>query len=455
MENNKNVLILGAGPAGLNAAKLLATEGFRVTIVDREIGGNYCRSGSVISNSLLYQSKIFASCSEKMSSLVSGDECSSVNFDFKKSRKLTEQSVTRIRKALNEDIENLDIQFVYGFGKFASENSMTVTSVDGDVEIKFDFCIIATGSSDINPGLSSSVKLLTVSSISELEKVPSKITILGGGFVGCEFATIFRRLGSAVTIIETKNEILRDMDQQVVKKLEEKFKKSGIEILKNTKVDKAEKVGNKYILFLSGGVKLETEEVFVAVGRKSNICCLDLDKAGIKLDENGNLKLTKKMRTTNPNVYAAGDASGGNMLVSWAYTTSEIAADAIIGNKTAKPWETMPRVLYLDPEIAKVGSTEDELKDSEGEYACIKYNITDLEKTLISGAQKGYMKVVYDKDSRKILGCHVIGDGAGQICSMFSLLIQSGITIDKISDYVFNHPTYAEVLNDIASKVKQ
>ncbi|WP_430654683.1 hypothetical protein [Geovibrio thiophilus] len=115
----------------------------------------------------------------------------------------------------------------------------------------------------------------------------------------------------------------------------------------------------------------------------------------------------------------------------------------------------MPKVLYLDPELAKVGFTEDELKDYAGEYACIKYNISDLEKTLISGAQKGYMKVVYDKDTRKILGCHVIGDGAGQICSMFSLLIQSGITIDKISDYVFNHPTYAEVLNDIASKVKQ
>ncbi|QAR33261.1 NAD(P)/FAD-dependent oxidoreductase [Geovibrio thiophilus] len=455
MENNKHVLILGAGPAGLNAAKLLATEGFRVTIVDKEIGGNYCRSGSVISNSLLYQSKIFANCTEKLQTLVSGDECSSVSFDFKKSRKLTEQSVMRIRKALTEDIENLNINFVYGFGKFASESSVAVTSVEGNVEIKFDYCIIATGSSDINPGLSSSVKLLTVSSISDLEKVPSKITILGGGFVGCEFATVFRRLGSAVTIVETKDEILRDMDQQIVKKLEEKFKKSGIEVLKNTKVEKAEKVGSKYILFLSGGVKLETEEVFVAVGRKASICGLDLDKAGIKLEANGNLKLNKKMRTTNANVYAVGDASGGNMLVSWAYTTSEIASDAVIGNKTAKPWETMPKVLYLDPELAKVGFTEDELKDYAGEYACIKYNISDLEKTLISGAQKGYMKVVYDKDTRKILGCHVIGDGAGQICSMFSLLIQSGITIDKISDYVFNHPTYAEVLNDIASKVKQ
>jgi dihydrolipoamide dehydrogenase len=245
------------------------------------------------------------------------------------------------------------------------------------------------------------------------------------------------------------------MDQQVVKKFEERLKKNGTDIIKSTKVEKIEKVGSKHILFLSNGSKIEAEEVFVAVGRKANIANLNLAAAGVELNEKGNIKLDDHMRSTNPKIYVSGDASGGTMLVSWAFRTSEVVTDSIMGVQNIKKLKNMPKVLYLDPEIAKIGHTEEELEDYDGEIACIKYNISDLEKSLISGAMKGYMKVVYDKDTKQILGCHVLSDGAGQICSMFSLLMQSGVTIDKISDYVFNHPTYAEVLNDIATKVKQ
>jgi dihydrolipoamide dehydrogenase len=454
MDQKKKVLVLGAGPAGLNTAKTLASAGFDVTIIDKEMGGNYCRSGSVVSNALLSLSKTYGNCVEKMPAIVSGDECKGQGFDFKKARKLTEQAVGRIKKTLTDGLDDLGIHFLYGYAKFASANSAVVAGLEGNVEISFDYCVIATGSSDMETGINSSIKFLNVGNICELEKVPARVAVLGGGFVGCEFATIFRRLGSHVTIIEAKEDILRDMDPQIVKKFEERLKKLSTDILKNTKVEKVEKVGNKYILFLSSGEKMEAEEVFIAVGRKANIASLDLTKAGIKLDESGKLKLNKKMRTTNPAVYAAGDVSGGNMLVSWAYKTSEAVCDAIMENKASKAWETLPKVLYLDPELAKVGATEEELKDYQGELSTIKYNISDLEKTLISGAQKGYMKLIYDKNTRKILGCHVIGDGAGQICSMFSMMMQSGITIDKISDYVFNHPTYVEVLGDIASKVK-
>ena len=293
MNSDKKVLILGAGPAGLNSARILSLQGFNVTIIDREIGGNYCRAGSIISNALLHQSRVFRNCTEKLPTIT--ESCSCAAFDFKKSRKLTEQAVTRIRKAITEDIENARINFVYGSAKFSSENTVIASTIDGEKEISFDYCVIATGSSEINTGLSSSVKPLNIANINELEKTPARVAVLGGGFVGCEFATIFRRLGSSVTIIEAGEEILRDMDQQVVKKFEERLKKSGTDILTNTKVEKAEKVGSKYILFLSNGVKIETEEIFVAVGRKANICNLNLDKAGVELDEKNNIKLDDHM----------------------------------------------------------------------------------------------------------------------------------------------------------------
>ncbi|WP_022849982.1 dihydrolipoyl dehydrogenase family protein [Limisalsivibrio acetivorans] len=453
-EQRTRVTVIGAGPAGVHCAGSLASKGFDVTIIDREIGGNYCRAGSVISNALLYLTRLYSRFSDKGKNFTKHEGDAEFSFDLKKASKYIEQVVTKLRKTFAEDLEEKSIKFLYGSARFSGKNSITVTTVEGEIEHEFDYCVIATGSCERDPGFTSSKKFMTIQSFLENGVIPSSVTVVGGGFVGCEFATIFRRIGCEVNIIECRENILNEMDTQIAKKFEEKLKKCRINVVKQTRIVNVEKVGNKSIIFLENGQKLESEEIFTAVGRKPCLDGLNINTAGIKLLEDGSVKLTKKLKTTAKNIYVVGDAAADEMLVNWAYRSADIVSEEIAGTGARVSVSDMPKVLYLDPEISRIGITEEQAKEKGIDYSVIKYNYSDLEKSLIQGAQKGYMKVVYDKKTRKIHGCHVIGEGASHIATMFSIIMQSGITIDKISTYVFNHPTYAEVLSDIASKVK-
>lgn len=460
MEKQITTAVIGAGPSGVQTALSLSAAGHKVYLIDKQIGGNYTKSGSAVSNTLLYISYLYNSYKIQSVNFINQEIKSALAFDFSKVKKHVEQVSSKIIKKFVEDIKETDIEFLTGLAEFTSPDSLIVKVVNEEgkeycaKEIRFDYCVIASGSTGKDCGFPNCNKLLNISSILNLNEVPASVAIIGGGFVGTELTAFFKRIGSEVTVIEKGENLLGSFDSQVAKRYEDNCKKNGINIIKNAQVEKVEKIGNKHILFMKEGGKIESEEVFVAVGRVPHVKTLNLSAAGVILEENNKPKLTKSLKSSNPNIYFVGDATGAGMLVNWAYRSSEIAVNAILETGKRFKRNVLPRVLYVDPELAFVGLSEDEAKTAGLDYSVIKYTYSDLEKSMIMGAAKGFLKIVYNNEDRKIIGCHVIGKGAAQIVNTFSILIQSNIKIDKIEDYILNHPAFSEILSDIASKIK-
>jgi len=455
VQNKYDVIVIGAGPAGVNAATQLSNAGFSVLVVSEYIGGGYCFSGSIMSNTALYLSYLYNKFKTRTVNFIDiPEEAVKAPFDFKKSRKYVENISSKIVKAFTDQLSEAGSEFFQGIAKFVSKDKVEIQSrrTGEKHDVEFDKCIVATGSYNPPLEIPSTKKFLYANNIFNLQSVPASVVVIGGGFVGCEYATFFRRLGCDVHIVEKTDRILSTFDPQVTKRLEESFKRNGIKVKKNSKITNVEKVGNKSILFLDDD-KMEAEEIFVAIGRKPAVNNLSLENAGVEMDKSGVI-LDSCFRTTNKNIYLVGDAAGKAMLVNWAYKSSTFVVKHISGVQRKFKYEFMPKVLYIDPEVSSVGFTEQEARRKGFSPLTVKYTYTNLEKSLIIGFNKGLVKVIYDRETKKILGAHIFGKGASELVTAFTLLIQSGIKIDRISEYIFNHPTFAEVLNELGNKVK-
>lgn len=454
VENNYEIVVIGAGPAGIETALKLSEAGRRVLLVDKVIGGNYCAGGSVVSNTLLHVSHLYERFVNKTSNFVDTECNHDFYFDFKKARKYVESVANKVIKGFLEDLESSGVTTLSGFAEFTGKNSIKIISDKEETEVTFDKAVVATGSVNMSANVPSTKKLLDTSNIFDLESTPKSVVVVGGGFIGTEYATFFRRIGCSVILIEKTDRILSSIDAQVVKEFEDQFKKSGVEVIKEVSVDRIEKVGNKTIIFLDNDCKIEGEEVFVSIGRAPNVSKLMPEKAGIKFEKNGYPKLTKKLRTSNPNIYMVGDATGLNMFVNWAYMSADIAAADILEMKRNISPDLCPRILKLDPELASVGMSELAAKESGADFKVIRHSFKNFERSVVQGTIKGYIKIIYASDTKKILGCHAAGSGASELVSTFAMMIQSKIPLSKIEEFVFNHPSFSCVLGDIAGKVK-
>jgi len=451
-----DVVVIGAGPAGVNAATQLARSGMSVLVISEYIGGGYCYSGSIVSNTALYLSYLYNKFKTRTANFIDvSDKLINAPFDFKKSRKYVENISSKIVKAFAEQLEEAGADFFKGKASFSKKDEVEIFNpeTEKNERVTFSKCIIATGSYNPPLEIPSTQKFLYTNNIFNLQNVPASVAIIGGGFVGCEYATFFKRLGCEVCILEKSERILSGFDYQITRRLEDTFKKNGICVRKNANIVNVEKVGNKSIIFMDDDDNMEAEEVFVSIGRKPAIKNLRLEKAGVETNLDGAV-IDNCFRTTNKNIYIVGDATGKNMLVNWAYKSSTFVVNNILGNQKKFKGESLPKVLYIDPEISSVGYTEKQARELGFSPLTVKYTYTNLEKSLIIGFNKGLVKVVYDKETKKILGAHIFGKGASELITAFTLLIQSGIKIDNISEYIFNHPTFAEVLNELGNKVK-
>lgn len=449
-----DIVVIGAGPAGIECAKKLADNGKEVVLIDKHIGGNYCSTGSVISNILLHISYLYERTVNKSSNFVDVECDKQVSFDFKKAKKHVDSVTSKVVKGLTEDLESSGVIFLKGFAVFEDAKTLRITDDKLSYVIGFNKCVLAVGSSNLSSNVPTTKKLIDTSNIFDLVSTPKSVVIVGGGFIGTEFATFFKRIGSHVTIIEKSDRILCTIDRQVIKEYEEQIKKNGIDIIKDVSVQRIEKVGNKTLIFLCNDTKVESEEVFVSVGRKPNIAKLLPDNAGIRLYDNGVPKLTKKLRSSNRDIYIIGDTTGVNMFVNWAYMSAEIAANDILGVEKNVSADFCPRILHLDPQIAAVGINEDEAKSAKLDYKVIRHIYKDFENSIVHGTIKGYIKIIYEDATKRILGCHAVGGGASELVSTFSMMIQSRISLNRLEDFVFNHPTFSGVLGEIAGKIK-
>jgi dihydrolipoamide dehydrogenase len=368
---------------------------------------------------------------------------------------------TNISNSLVKGVEGVlasnGVEIIMGEGKFTSKNQVEVIKEDGTKDIvDFDKAIIATGSEPVIlpiPGIQGE-NILTSSEILSLEKLPESLCIVGGGVIGCEFASLFSRLGVEVTIVEMLPGIVQNMDQEVVQYLDFELRNEGVEILTNSKVEKFNS-GEDFVEITAatpeGEKIIKADKVLLSIGRKSVVDNVGLENIGIEYDRT--IKINKKFQTNIPNIYAIGDCTGGAMLAHAASAQGIAAVENIIKNKSKMDFKTVPYCIYTKPEVASVGMTEEQVKEKGISYSVGKFPLMSNAKALILGETNGLVKFIVDNSTDEILGMHMAGPKATELIVEGALALRLEATIDEILTTIHAHPTVGEALHEAAHGV--
>jgi dihydrolipoamide dehydrogenase len=450
------LLILGGGPGGYVAAIKAAHLGAEVTLVDKKyIGGTCLNVGCIPTKVLLNTTDLYHTIKTDGKNMGILSEKLSVDWEKLMRRK------TNISNSLVKGVEGVlasnGVEIIMGEGKFTSKNQVEVIKEDGTKDIvDFDKAIIATGSEPVIlpiPGIRGE-NILTSSEILSLEKLPESLCIVGGGVIGCEFASLFSKLGVEVTIVEMLPGIVQNMDQEVVQYLDFELRNEGVEILTNSKVEKFNS-GEDFVEITAatpeGEKIIKADKVLLSIGRKSVVDNVGLENIGIEYDRT--IKINKKFQTNIPNIYAIGDCTGGAMLAHAASAQGIAVVENIIKNKSKMDFKTVPYCIYTKPEVASVGMTEEQVKEKGISYSVGKFPLMSNAKALILGETNGLVKFIVDNSTDEILGMHMAGPKATELIVEGALALRLEATIDEILTTIHAHPTVGEALHEAAHGV--
>lgn len=449
------LLIIGAGPGGYVAAIYAAKKGLKVTLVEKdELGGTCLNVGCIPTKALVKSAEV---CRNVMEAKLFGVN---INKDFQINMKQViarkDEVKNKLVSGINALLETNKIKVIDGQGTFLSKDEVAVYGKQ-NYRIRFNDVIIATGSkiSKLNlPGIDLPFVMNSTEALSCIE-LPESITIVGGGVIGMEFAFIYKNLGVEVHVVEFMDRLLTMVDREVSNDIKEISKKAGIKIYTNAKVVKIEQAieGQAVITYKDqdGEHLIISNKVLVAVGREPNLDGLDIEKAGIKLNERGRgISVNKQMRSDAEHIYAIGDVTNIIQLAHVASHQGIIAVDNILGNFKEIMYSAVPNVIFTSPEIATVGLSEDECKEKALDYSISKICFECNGKALTMNQTEGFIKLIKDKSTGKIVGGSIIGPDASTLISTITLGINIGIGDEELTQTIFAHPTTAEVIHEAA-----
>jgi len=443
--NKYDVIVIGGGPAGYKSALKLAGMDKKVCIIDKSskhLGGTCLNQGCIPVKSLLKSAEVYKTA---MNAAEYGVQTGEVSFSLSAVKQKMLKNIELLNNGLAGTIKRAKIEFVEGYGSFVDKNTVAV----GEKQLQADYIIIAAGSvaselPDIKPD---GDRILTSRELLMNEEFPEKLLIIGGGVIGCEFATFYNRLGTAVTIVEPMAELLPNEEEETGKAVKREFKKAGI-VSETSSLVKSLTYEEGRVRAVISGKKVREDSfdlVLLAVGRKPNLSGLELSKAGVQT-ERGHIKVNKYMQTTAENIYSAGDAADGWMLAHSAYDEGMCAAKNIVyGNKYMPERTAVPRVVYCSPEVGAAGLTEEQAADKY-EIEVYKTLFKPNAKALIEGAGEGFVKVISDKKSGVVLGACVVGKSATELIHEFIPVIKNKLTVSDLAGCVHGHPTLSETV---------
>ena len=442
------VIILGGGPAGYVAAIRAAQLGGEVTVVERDrLGGTCLNRGCIPTKALLASVEVLSSSRQgEKFGLKVGD----VSPDFSAMLSRKDKIVEQLVKGVEFLFKSRKINLLKGEGKFLEPKVIEVAKEDGSKErLEGDRIIIATGSEPAKPSLFSfdGEKIITSNEALVLNKIPGSLLIVGAGVIGVEFASIFRELGTEVTIVEMLPQILPTEDEEVVQILEREFKKKRIKVHTGTKIEKVENLESRVRSRLSSGETIESEKVLVAVGRKLN--SEGLDRIGLKI-EKGKVLVNERMETNIPELYAAGDVTGGVLLAHKASAEGIVAAENALGKTLTMDYKVIPSCIFSHPEVASVGLSEKKAKEEGASIKVGKFPFRALGKAQALGRFEGLVKIVADADSDEILGVHIIGPQATDLIAEGALAMRMEATVEDLAKTIHAHPTLSEAMMEAA-----
>ncbi|MFC1808000.1 dihydrolipoyl dehydrogenase [Candidatus Omnitrophota bacterium] len=439
-----DITIIGSGPGGYAAALRCADHGARVCVVEKDLIGGVCLNRGCIPTKSIIQSIKTIHNIKKAAQF--GFKLSEFNIDMAAVLNYKNGVVLKLRSGAETLLKSKRIDIVTGEACFTNKDTIQVN----DQTIKSNKFIIATGSSPIELGSIKfdHKKVLSSDDMLDLNYIPESLVIIGGGYIGCEFASIYSKLGTKVTIIELLDQLIPSSDKELARRLESIFKRGYIDIIKRKKVTSVDSK-DKPVVILEDSTRIDADTVLLSVGRRSNIDGLNLDVPGIEID-NGNIKVNENLQTNIESIYAIGDVTGGYRLAHVATHEGIIAADNMHAKARSLDTSSIPSAIFTIPEIASVGLTEEEAKSKDINYKISKIPFAAVSKAHIAGETEGFIKILFDSDKGRILGAHILGASASELISNFSIAIKNELTVKDLSEVIIAHPTLSEGISDLA-----
>jgi len=445
-QHSTQLLVIGAGPGGYTAAFRAADLGMEVTLVERwpMLGGVCLNVGCIPSKALLHAAKVIDEAAEMAEH---GVVFGKPKINAAKLVDWKNKVVDRLVGGLDQLVKQRKVQVVHGLAKFASANSVLL---DSGETIEFEKCIIAAGSEPaMLPGLPDDRRIVDSTGALELDPLPKRLLVVGGGIIGLEMACVYAALGVDVSVVELTDSLMPGTDKDLLRPFLKIVKDRYKSIMVGTKVTGMRTTTPGIEVSFEGknapaiGVY---DRVLVAVGRRANGDQLDAAKAGVNVDQRGIIEVDKQMRTNVQHIFAIGDLAGGPMLAHKASHEAKVAAEVAAGEKSYFDARAIPSVSYTDPEIAWVGLTETEAKEQGVEYEKSAFPWAASGRALSLGRDEGFTKLLFDKKTGRILGGAIVGPGAGDLISEIGLAIEMSADAADISLTVHPHPTLSETV---------
>lgn len=450
------VVVLGGGPGGYAAAFLAADEGLEVVLVESEsrLGGTCLLRGCIPSKALLHVAKVLGEVHEM--SVDWGVEFGTPKIDVNKVRARKDKVIETLTGGLTQLAKRRNVKIVKARGKF--ENSTTLLlegddpSIPEDRRITFDFCVVATGSVPAMPPAFNigSSRVMDSTGALELADIPEKLLVIGGGYIGLEMGTVYAHLGSKVSVVEWTDGLLPGADRDLVKPLQNRLKKLFEDrIFLNTKVGSVAEIDNQIEVTFEGPGKFGHERfdrVLVSVGRRPVSQGLGLENTRVQVNSLGFIICDKQQRTNDPCIFAIGDVAGDPMLAHKASHEAKVAVEVILGRPAIFDKAAIPAVVFTDPEIAWAGLTDDSAK-REGRKVDIEiYPWAASGRAQAIGRTDGFTKWLVDPETHRVLGCGIVGSGAGELIAEAVLAIEMGCEVRDLTESIHPHPTLSETL---------
>jgi len=451
-----DLVVIGAGPGGYECAIKAAQLGLKVACVEKRdrLGGTCLNIGCIPSKALLHASELFHESGTSFADM--GIEVSKPKLNLKQMLAFKDEAIDGNTKGIEFLFKKNKIEWVKGEGVIAAPGKVKV----GDRVLEAKNIVIATGSDVAKlPGVEIDEKTVVSSTGAlELGKVPGKLVVVGGGVIGLELGSVWRRLGAEVTVVEFLDNILPGMDGEVVKNFTRTLKKQGFTFKLGTKVTKVEKQKSGLKVSVEpakGGDTevLDADVVLVAIGRVAYTEGLGLDKAGVATDKRGRVEVDENFKTNVDGIYALGDCIAGPMLAHKAMEEGVALAERLAGHYGAVNYDAIPGVVYTSPEVASAGKTEEQLKEAGIEYNVGKFPFTANGRAKANKTTDGFVKILADKKTDRVLGVHIIGVNGGEMIAEAVIAMELSASSEDIARICFAHPTMSEAVKEAALAV--
>ena len=460
MEEEFDLIVIGGGPGGYVCAIRAAQLGLKTACVESRgtLGGTCLNVGCIPSKSLLNLSENYKKA--KKDFINQGIEISNVKLNIDKMMSNKNKSVQVLTKGIEFLFKKNKVTYIRGKGVIFSKQDVVVYNNNEKKNYKAKNIVIATGSYPTSiPGIDIDEKdILSSTGALSLSSVPKSLTVIGGGYIGLEMGSVWSRLGAEVTVVEYLDHITPGMDREVSKEFQKILNKQGINFKLNTKVTSVKKQSSQIEVECQDKISNEkytinTDKVLIAVGRRPYTEGLNLNKIGVKRDNQGRIEVNKKLQTSIKNIYAIGDVIQGPMLAHKAEEEGIAVAEILAGQAGHVNYDIIPGVIYTSPEVASVGKTEEQLKTQNVSYKIGKFPFLANSRAKVNNETEGFVKILADMNTDKVLGVHIIGPHCGDMIAEMALAMEFGASSEDIARTCHAHPTHTEAIKEAALAV--